>query len=103
MEKCYAVKQREINKEIELICKDVSEESFNSIGRLRHCQAWIYESEKYYVLQSYFTDIAVIDKRTGILYDCLRMVWGYSNTSAQHVRKFGQDYGATSTLTWREV
>lgn len=103
MEKCYALKQREINKEIEQISRDVSKESFKSIGRLRNCKAWVYESEHYYVLQSYTTDIAVIDKRTGILYDCLRMVYGYTATSAQHIAKFGRDYGATSTLTWREA
>ena len=103
MEKCYAIKQREINKEIERICKDVSTESFKNIGRLRHCKALVFESTNYYVLQSYSTDIAVIDKRTGILYDCLRMVYGYTATSAQHIAKFRQDYCAKSTLTWREV
>lgn len=103
MEKCYAIKQREINSEIERICKDVSTENFKYIGRLRSCKAWVFESENYYALQSYSTDIAVIDKRSGILYDCLRMVYGYTNTSAQHIAKFRQDYCAKSTLTWRKV
>lgn len=76
--------------------------------RLRSCTAWVYETTNYYVLQSYGTVIACIDKENDTLYDFLRYVYGFTNTSAQHIRKFSKDYGAgkwgcTNTMTYREV
>lgn len=60
--------------------------------RLRSCSAKVYETENYYILRSYATFIAVIDKATGTCYDALRRVYGYTATSAQHVAKFCNDY-----------
>ena len=57
----------------------------------------------YYVLRSYRTIVAIIDTRTGILYDFLRYVYGFTSTSAQHIAKFSCDYGCTKHLTYREV
>ena len=57
----------------------------------------------YYVLRSYRTIVAIIDTRTGILYDFLRYVYGFTSTSAQHIAKFSCDYGCTQHLTYREV
>ena len=54
----------------------------------------MYESIDYYVLVSYCTVVAVIDKATNKLYDVLRTVYGYSATSAQHIAKFRADYGS---------
>lgn len=62
--------------------------------RLRYCTAWVYETANYYILQSYRTIIAVIDKRTDTCFDALRIVYGYTSTSAQHIAKFKSDYGA---------
>lgn len=62
--------------------------------RLRSCSAWVYETTNYYFLRSYNTIIACIDKTTDTCYDVLRMVYGYTSTSAQHIAKFRHDYGS---------
>ena len=62
--------------------------------RLRSCSAEVCETENYYILRSYATFIAVIDKETCTCYDALRKVYGYTNTSGQHVAKFRHDYPA---------
>lgn len=61
--------------------------------RLRSCSAEVMVTDRYYVLQSYRTIIAIIDRTTDTLYDALRMVYGYTATSAKHIAKFRQDYG----------
>ena len=61
--------------------------------RLRSCSAWVYETQNYYLLRSYNTIIAFIDKNTDTCYDVLRLEYGYTNTSAQHIAKFSRDYG----------
>lgn len=68
--------------------------------RLRTCQAWIYESENYYFLKSYNTIVAIIYKRTNTLYDCLRLVYGYTSTSAQHISKFAHDMGVRAVYRY---
>ena len=71
--------------------------------RLNKCRAYIGETENYYLLVSYNTFVAFIDKRTNICYDILRLVYGYTSTSAQHIAKFRNAYGAVDTLTYRPV
>ena len=73
--------------------------------RLRSCKAWVYETESFYLLESYRTIVAVIDKSTNDLYDALRTVYGYTATSAQHISKFRTDYGDryADTFTSRYV
>ena len=61
--------------------------------KLRSCTAWVYETDNYYILQSYGTLIACINKTTDTLFDVLRIVYGYTATSAQHISKFEKDYG----------
>jgi hypothetical protein len=68
-------------------------EPWSDCGRLRACQARVYESNDYIVLVSYNTLVAFIDKNEEIFVDVLRLVWGYTATSAQHIAKFRQDYG----------
>lgn len=60
--------------------------------RLRSCNAMVAETNRYYILQSYNTLVAFIDKTTDTLYDVLRYVYGYTATSAQHISKFEKDY-----------
>ena len=60
--------------------------------RLRSCSAIVFETEHYFILMSYHTPIAVIDKTVDVLYDVLRYVYGYTATSAQHISKFEKDY-----------
>lgn len=58
--------------------------------RLYHCQAWLAETDSFLVLRSYDTIVAIFHKNTGIMYDVLRLVYGYTATSAQHISKFGR-------------
>ena len=71
------------------------------VCRLRNCKATVWETEHWYLLQSYATFVAAIDKQTGIMYDFLRYVYGYTATSAQHIAKFATDYHATQRYTYR--
>lgn len=52
------------------------------------------------ILQSYNTVVAYADAN-GTVYDFLRLVYGYTTTSAQHIAKFAHDIGATKRVTWR--
>lgn len=70
--------------------------------QLRRCSADVYETDNLYVLRSYSTIVAVIDKTTDTLYDFLRYVYGYTATSAQHIAKFKHDYGASKFGTAHE-
>lgn len=62
--------------------------------RLRSCQAWVYSSDHWFILKSYDTFVACINRDTGVAYDVLRYVYGYTATSAQHISKFFNDYNA---------
>ena len=78
------------------------------MARLRSCNAWVIETQNYYFLQSYNTVVAFIDKKDDVLYDVLRLVYGYTSTSNQHIAKFAYDYSRiylseTVKYTWREV
>lgn len=75
------------------------ETSYENKGRLRSCTAWVYETENYWILKSYNTIIAVTSKDTGVCYDVLRVVYGYTSTSAQHIAKFTHDYH-TAEYMW---
>lgn len=95
--------QQAINDKVKAVL-----DKFNSAGesvirsrRLRTCSAVVLETASYYVLQSYATVIAIIDKDTDICYDFLRYVYGYTSTSGQHIAKFRHDYGAVQSFTYR--
>lgn len=75
---------------------------------LRSCKAKVYETENYYILVSYATPVACIEKSTNILVDVLRTEFYYTATSAQHISKFASDYlgipkWKATILTTREV
>ena len=85
-------------------------------GRLNHCQAWLYgvivDGKSYVVLKSYRTVVAIWDTEEGIVIDALREVYGYTNTSAQHISKFTKwidaNYSACKpciyrVLTWDDI
>ena len=56
--------------------------------KLYSCNAEIWECSGILILVSYGTPIAVFAPEDGSLYDCLRVVYGYTATSAQHISKF---------------
>lgn len=100
-------KQAQINAEVDA----AYERMYAAVGyfykypckRLRSCSASVYTAPGYKILRSYNTIIACIDTNTGILYDFLRKVYGYTATSAQHVAKFAHDYAAQDGRTWRDI
>lgn len=71
--------------------------------RLRSCNAYVSRIGKWLVLTSYNTIVAIIDCQTGVLYDFLRLVYGYTATSAQHISKFAHDYSVLEIYRWREL
>lgn len=98
-------KQFKINNEVLISLvelKNCNDHAIHKV-RLNKCKAYTLETENYYVLLSYNNFVAFIDKHTGICYDILRLVYGYTSTSAQHIAKFRKAYGAVNTLTYRPV
>lgn len=87
-------KQQIINSAIHLAINEFEykNDGLEKVGRLRTCNATVYENERYIVLTSYTTTVAFIDKREQKAYDILRLVYGYTSTSAQHIAKFFNDY-----------
>ena len=57
---------------------------------LYSCNAEIWEYKGFLALVSYGTPIAVDAPDNATLYDCLRIVYGYTATSAQHISKFSK-------------
>lgn len=70
--------------------------------RLDYCQAWVYKTKGYTYLISYNTIVAFIDDN-GNMFDILRLVYGYTVTSAKHISKFRGKFRHVSEHTWREV
>lgn len=68
-------------------------EVFNNCGRrhrLYSCNAEIWEYKGFLALVSYGTPIALYTPDNATLYDCLRIVYGYTATSAKHICKFSK-------------
>lgn len=82
-----------IEKEWNIAYNDFQTNAIIASRRLRSCSAVVHETDNYYFLQSYNTIIAFIDKTTDTCYDVLRLVFGYTSTSAHHIAKFRMDYG----------
>lgn len=101
--------QRAINKKVEYELEHYNgiteQREIKYVGRLRHCHAYVYETHFYYVLRSYNTVVAVINKGDMALYDFSRYVYGYIATTAQHIAKFANDYGVSPSdiYTWKDV
>ena len=90
--------KKEEQEKINEICENLYIDAMSEFSRnlparkLRNCQAYVYESANYYFLRSYNTIVAIIDKESDTLIDILRVVFGYTATSAQHITKFNHDY-----------
>ena len=96
-----------VNEDVEEVYKDLLSciDHFGStkIGRLRSCNAVVYRTYGYTYLESYGTIIACIGHDDNICYDFLRLVYGYTATSAQHISKFMHDYLPYSKRTYYPV
>lgn len=81
------------------------------LERLHSCNAYMFVRGTWVALKSYNTVVALFNTETGMLYDILRLVYGYTATSAQHIAKFrnlirdryGYQCEGLCTVTWREV
>ena len=76
--------------DITSIMQKASIETYGKIveyKQLYHCSAHYYETENYYILRSYNTNIAIYDKNTNKYYDFLRAVYGFTRTSSMHNNK----------------
>ena len=60
--------------------------------RFRSCNARVYRTDNYVILQSYKSVVALINVNSSMGYDILRLTYGYTATSAQHISKFFNDY-----------
>ena len=105
------MKKKSINLQDNIDCELMYEKANNEFKnpcdylvkgavRLRTCEATVTETKNFYILSSYRTNIACIDKKTHILYDYLRFVYGYTATSERHISKFAHDYKALSIKRW---
>ena len=97
--------QKRMNESTQLFVEWFYEQQRTPIKykRLRTCQAMVFEFEDCFILQSYHTPVAGIRKDTGEEFDFLRMVYGYTATSAQHIAKFFADYGQGGKRNvWRQ-
>ena len=99
-----------INNEVRnaINCYELANETIIRTTRLRFCTAKVHETANYFVLQSYSTIVSFIDKRTDTLYDILRLVYGFTSTSARHIAKFEKDYcqdkwNCAMRLTYRSI
>ena len=75
---------------------------FDEFERLNYCQAETYQTRGYSFLRSYNTIVAFIDD-SGNMFDVLRLVYGYTATSAKHIAKFRNKFRNVSEHTWRAV
>lgn len=70
---------------------------------LYSCKArYFYTRGHHVVLQSYYTVVASVDTETGECYDFSRYVYGYTATTAQHIRKFAYKMGA-SVVSFKDL
>ena len=87
--------QEAINSKVIAFMQENNDEIYSKQGkakRLRNCNAIVYETDNLYVLQSYETIIACIDKENNVMYDFLRYVYEFTRSSAQQISKFNHDY-----------
>lgn len=61
-------------------------------NQLRSCQARVFHYGDYEILRSYNTIVAIYDRKNNAVYDFLRYVYGYTNSSSRQIQKFKSDY-----------
>ena len=97
-----------IEQYIDELNAEISVDGLLYLGRLRSCRAHVYTTTHFTVLRSYNTIVAAVYQRTPtaapVFIDFLRLVFGYTSTSAQHIAKFKRDYCGNSGFfyTWRD-
>lgn len=104
--------KREIQKQENIIVENAlskakkvwnnASKRLDEFERLDYCQANTYQTRGYSFLISYNTIVAFIDD-SGNMFDVLRLVYGYTATSAKHISKFRNKFHHVPEHTWREV
>ena len=104
--------KREMQKQENIIVENAWEKAkkvwinalkeLDDLERLDYCQAYTYQTRGYSFLISYNTLVAFIDDN-GNMYDILRLVYGYTSTSAKHIAKFRNKFRHVYEHTRREV
>lgn len=77
----------------------ISTKAPNKTERLYTCKAEVLFYDEFIALRSYNTIVAVYEQN-GYLFDILRLVYGYTATSAQHIAKFARYCDAETVLRW---
>lgn len=93
MFKDIIVNKSESSKAFYSNIESIMYEVFRNCERLRtlySCKAEIWEYKGFLALVSYSTPIAIYTPDNATLYDCLRIVYGYTSTSNQHIYKFSK-------------
>jgi hypothetical protein len=84
--------QIEVNAYVENIVNDInaliSTSSPPAWYRLYHCRAEWGQVGDWMLLRSYSTIVAAYNVETDEFFDFLRLAYGYTATSAQHISKF---------------
>ena len=97
-----------IEQYIDELNAEISVDGLHYCGRLRSCQANVYTTKHFIVLRSYNMIVATVYHGTAeaapVFIDFLRLVYGYTSTSAQHIAKFKHEYydGKGFEYTWRD-
>lgn len=94
--------KKELQKQVNKKCYDIFYSSLSEFfhaeekecTRLNRCQAYVHETPNFYILQSYNTFVACIEKTSDILVDVSRTEYGYTATTSLHISKFSRAYGA---------
>ena len=73
-----------------------------AVSRIDYCQCGYIVWGQYIFLVSYSTMVAYIDLG-GVLVDILRLVYGYTATSAKHIAKFRHLFKHCYEIAYREV
>lgn len=104
--------QRAINEKVLDIVNGMADEMrevlYKRGERLRYCTAEVVHGVNGFWLRSYRTIVAFIPYESSFdkgqtCFDFLRYVYGFTTTSAQHIRKFADDYGNGKVLSWKFV
>lgn len=97
--KVFNAAMEELKEETpEALSRGASARQMKAAGavQLNKCEAFVWPLSHFYVLQSYATFVAAIDKTTDTLVDVLRTEYGYTPTSARQISKFKHIYGGAA-------
>lgn len=104
LKECQIMHNDKCNNVVKQLDAMIVEGSFTEWQKFRSCSA--QTSCNWYgvhVLKSYNTIVAAYDEVTGIGYDFLRKVYGYTATSSQHIAKFFKQFDPIVIYTWRNI